>query len=311
MKREISATFIESSNIKATYDPYLVWCIFFISIGYQYKLIFCGGMGLGLGQTWICYTMIGGISTNHWFEHLVYAPLMWITLVKINQIVFGPGENEILSKAQNRKKWIGQALAALYLYGYGMHITNTVEIWARQHNGITTGTVYELIWWLDEQFSHWVQYISFFPLIAWFVINDRLDRNHSKNAAIITGVLHGVDRGVGVIEGDNYMMAFYLIGVMMVGCVFRWYRHDKNFWRSWQDFFFRHVFLFCITMILLIGSYSFFFGLDIQPSEMGKAAVQVAILGIVIIVIETILVVGLDRLVSNRKNSFPTEEKND
>ena len=173
-------------------------------------------------------------------------------------------------------------------------------MWSRQNHGITTGPVYEQIWWIDEQLSHLVQFVAFFLLMAWFIAQDRLDRTHSKNIAIISGVLHGIDRGVGVVEGDSSSLGFFLMGTIMLACAYRWYRHDKNFWRSWQDFFFRHSFIFCITMALLLGFYSFFFGLDVQPSEMGNAAVQVAILGIFMIVIEITLVVALDRLVQKK-----------
>jgi len=304
MKEGKAPVFIESNDIKATNNRYLVWCILFMSFGYQYKLIFCGGLGLGLGQTWICYTIIGGISTNHWFEHLIYVPLVWVVLNATNNVVFGPGENEVLSKSLRRKKWVGQLLALIFIYGCGMHITNTVEIFAREQHGITSGPVYDQIYWIDEHFSHIVQFFCFFSLIAWFVAHDRLDRHQAPIIAIVCGVIHGVDRGIGVIEGDNYLLGIFLDLIIVAAWIYRWHRHDRDFWRSWQDFFFRHAFIFTITFLSILVFYSFFFGLESQPSNMGMGAWKVIVLALSVIAVEIVMVVIFDRVVQQKiKNS--------
>jgi hypothetical protein len=289
-------TFVKDNNLKAKEHRLLAWCLLFISIGYQYKLIFCGGMGLVLGQKWICYSMVHGITTNHWFEHLIYVPLMWIALNKVNDIVFGPNENEVISKSLRRQKWIGQLLAAIYIYGHGMHIMNTVELWSRINHGITSGPVYEQIWWIDEQLSHIVLFFSFFFLLAWFIAHDRLDRNQAKTMAVLTGVLHGVDRGVGVVEGDSVFSSLFFIAMILIAAIFRWYRHNQDFARSWKDFFFRHATTFSISMILFLLCYNFLFGLSVQPSEMGEEVKGVVVLGIGLIVFMIFSVFTLDKL---------------
>lgn len=96
-------------------------------------------------------------------------------------------------------KWVGQLLCLIFAYGHGIHITNTLEIMARE-NGIAYGLIYDQIWWLDEELSHWIQFVSFFSLITWFILHDGLDIQQDAFMVVLTGILHGVDRGVGFIE---------------------------------------------------------------------------------------------------------------
>ena len=287
------------TNNKATtstrYNRYLIWCMLFISIGYQYKLFFCGGLGLMLGFKSICYTVVHGITTNHWFEHIVYVPFMWIALNHINNVVFSSLPIEKADKGQQYKKWIGQFLCAIYIYGYGIHMTNTLEIMARNQD-LATGLLYDQIWWLDEQISHQVQFCSFFLLLCWFILHDQPDRSHNKYIAIITGIIHGVDRGIGVIEGDNPSLAFWLVGLVSVACFYRWQKHNKEINRAWKDFFFRHGVGFVFTICILLTTYDLLFGLDNQPSEMGMGALKVIALGITIIIIEIIIILGVDKI---------------
>ena len=301
MSKHSNLRYIPDNNITASTAKRLGFCLIILSVGYQYKLLLCGIMGLNFGFEWICYSMIHGISSNHWIEHIIYVPIMWITLNKLNEIVFGPGENEVISKSLRHKKWIGLFLCAIYIYGQGIHMINTVEIWASKHNNLNSGPVYEQIWWLDEQVSHWVQFFSFFLLIGWFIAHDRLDRTQASLLAIITGIIHGIDRGVGVIEGDNPILAFVLVAPILLACLYRWSRHDFNFKRAWKDFFFRHGCVFAFTVPLSVGCYPFVFGGFVQPSEMVSNAWKVVLYALIIISLEILLVVGLDRMIKKDK----------
>ena len=295
----VSYKLIDSNNVPASYAKYLTWCILFISLGYHYKLIFCGGLGQVLGFNSICYTMVHGVSTNHWFEHIIYVPLIWIVLNAVNNIVFGPYENEVLSKKQRQKKWIGQFLCALFIYGHGIHTTNLLEMFARAE-GLATGVLYEQIWWLDEEVSHFVQFTSFCLLISFFITQDRLDRQHGSYIAIVTGIIHGVDRGVGVIEGDHPHLGFFFASSIGLACWYRWRRHDQQFTRVWKDFFFRHGLGFVGTILIFLLSYQLFFGLSIQPSTMGTGAWRVVVLALSIIGLGLLVVFGLDTLYKKR-----------
>lgn len=285
---------ISSNNIPAPIAPYLTWAILFICLGYQYKLIFCGFLGQVLGFKSICYTFIHGISTNHWLEHLLYVPLMWVALNHVNNIVFGPHTMEVLSKRQQQKKWLGQLLCALFIYGHGIHAINLLEMMARAE-GVASGIIYEQIWWLDEQVSHGVQFITFFLLLCFFISQDRLDRNHGKTIAIVTGIIHGIDRGVGVIEGDHPYLGVFAAMIISVACYYRWQKHGRNFKRVWKDFFFLHGLGFVITILVLLVCYQLLFGLYTQPSTMGLEAWKVVVLAIFIIFVELLIIFGLDK----------------
>ena len=127
MEQPRSTTFIESNDIKANFNRYLAWWILFISIGYQYKLIFCGGLGLGLGQKWICYTMIHGITSNHWFEHLVYVPLMWVALHQVNQAVFEGAADYVAENAIRWGKWLN-SIISLITVGFVLFMLGKAKI---------------------------------------------------------------------------------------------------------------------------------------------------------------------------------------
>ena len=60
-----------------------------VCFAYYYKAFFCGLLGHQLGLRFLCFTWIHGISTNHWFEIIVYCPLLWLALHQINADVFG------------------------------------------------------------------------------------------------------------------------------------------------------------------------------------------------------------------------------
>ncbi len=273
----------------------MAWWVFFISVAYHYKLFACAGLGLGLGLTCICYDQIHGITHNHWFEHLVYVPMMWVALNAVNNVVFSSQDGAELSADRKKLKWVGQFLAVLYVYGHGMHIMNTVEMLARDLND-AQGPLYDQIWWIDEQLSHWMQFIPFFLLMGWYIAHDRLDRTGARNLAVITGVLIGIDRGIGVIEGDNPLLGVLLSCIILVACLYRYKRHHYNFSRAWQDFFFRHSMLFVITIALLLGLYSLIFGLQAQPSNMAYSVVaKVVVLALALIGTELLIVIGLDR----------------
>ncbi len=273
----------------------LGWWVFFISVAYHYKLFFCAFLGLGLGFTCICYDVVHGITHNHWFEHFVYVPMMWVALNAVNEIVFSRTDLAPLSKRRKRLKWIGQFLAVMYVYGHGMHIMNTVEMWARDL-GDAEGPLYDQIWWIDEQLSHWMQFVSFFLLMGWFIAQDRLDRTGARYLAVVTGVLIGIDRGIGVIEGDNPLLGVILTSIILLACLYRLKRHGGSFARAWRDFFFRHSMLFVITITLLLALYSLIFGLQAQPSNMAYSVVaKVVLLALSLIGIELFIVLGLDR----------------
>lgn len=294
-------TFISTNNIPAKESKSLIWWIIYVCFAYHYKVIICGFFGKTLGYDWLCHTMIHGVTTNHWFEQLIYAPILWYALYRIIEIVSGPLENEILGKKVKQQKTLAFFLLAMYIYGIGIHFANTIEIYSRVELGIRTGPLYEQVYWVDEQLSHWIQFFFFFTLFSWFIVYDRLDRIHAGYIAVFTGLLHGLERAIGVIEGDSPHIALILGAVILVACFLRWRRHESDFPRVWKDFFFRHGLTFGLSMPVALYFYQIIFDGFVQPSEMGDSAWKVMVFVIVFTGLGFLLAVFLDKLLANNK----------
>jgi len=294
---------MNNKDVKDRLDRQLIWWILIICFAYHYKVIACGFLGILCGFEFICYTVIHGITSNHWFETLIYAPLMWYAVTQINETVFFPTEDTVYDPKRLRRKRIGQFFCAIYLYGMGVHITNTLEIYSREQLGIIEGPLYDQIYWLDEHVSHWIQFGAFFLIMGWFIAWDRLDRIHGSYIALFTGIAHGLERGIGVIEGNSAVMAIGLTSITFIATIYRWIRHDRDFARSWADFFFRHGFTFTLSIPLTLLLYSFIFGGFVQPSEMGTDAWKVVAFSLVFIGVIFVLGVGLDKKLSVNPDS--------
>ena len=93
--------------------------------------------------------------------------------------------------------------------------------------------------------------------------------------AIFTGLLHGLERAIGVIEGDNPNIALFYGSWILIACVIRWKKHDSDFARVWKDFFFRHGLSFGISMPIALYTYQLLFNGFVQPSSMGNDAWKV------------------------------------
>lgn len=296
----INSTLINTHLIPASESKELRWLMLFVCIAYHYKVIFCGLFGKVLGYTWICNTMIHGVTTNHWFEQLVYIPLLWYVLYRMIVIVFGPHRREVLGKSVQTKKVLALFFATMFIYATGIHFTNTVEIYSRVHLNISSGPLYEQIFWIDEVLSHWIQFFFYFLFFAWLIVYDRLDRDDGSYIAIFTGLLHGLERAIGVIEGDNPYSALVFGSWILIACGIRWKNHQKDFSRVWKDFFFRHGLTFGVSMPIGIASYYLVFNGFVQPSTMGDSAWKVIVFGVLFILIGFTLAVASDSFLSKK-----------
>lgn len=301
--RQTEIRYISNNNITASESKSLIWWIVYVCFAYHYKVIACGVFGKMLGYDWFCSTMIHGVTVNHWFEQLIYAPILWYALYRIIVIIFGPDKSEILGPKVRRQKTIAFFLLAMYIYGIGIHFTNTIEIFSRTQLGISSGPLYDQVYWVDEQLSHWIQFFFFFTLFSWIIIYDRLDRVHAGYIAVFTGLLHGLERAIGVIEGDSPYIALVLGGVILIACIIRWQRHERDFPRVWQDFFFRHGLTFGLSMPIALYFYQFIFDGFIQPSIMGNSAWYVVLFVVIFTVIGFSLAVILDKLLGKKESS--------
>lgn len=300
----VQSFLITSNKIPAPPNKSMTWLMLYVCLGYHYKVIFCGFLGKVLGFEWICYTIIHGISTNHWFEQLIYVPVLWYVFYRLIVIVFGPHEGEILGKSVQRAKFFALFLATMYVYATGMHFANTIEIFSREQLNITSGELYEQIYWIDELLSHWLQFFFYFLFFAWLIVQDRLDRVNGGYIAIFTGLVHGLERAIGVIEGDNPYSAM-LFGVwILIACFIRWKKHESDFGRVWKDFFFRHGLSFGVSLPIALFSYQLLFGGFIQPSEMGLDAWKVVLFAGVFISLGCLIVFFIDAFLAKKRGTY-------
>ena len=177
------------------------------------------------GLDFICYTWIHGIASYLWIEIIFYGPVIWFALYKVNTDVFGdiPTETEALRK-HRRLQLISTMAIAIIIYGVGIHVTDVVEVFSREHENIADGKVYELVYFLDEGLSHYVQFFPFFFVMGWFLIYDRPGRTAYPTLALFFGVAHGMERTIGIIEGEKWFLGPAAFVWMAFAAWLRWRR---------------------------------------------------------------------------------------
>ena len=214
-----------------------------------YKAVLVGFAGGVLGIEWLGGTLIHGISTNHWIEIIVYCPLLWLALHQINEDVFDVEFGSALDRRANaRRRLIGDFAIVLVIYGTGVHIANVIEIYSREQRGIEQGDVYNLVYFLDEGFSHYLQFVPLFFVIGWFVIHDRPRLEVYPTVALFLGAGHGVERAIGIIEGGKWFLGAPTVVWLGAAAWIRRCRLRRLGIDARDDFFFRYAFSFCVTL---------------------------------------------------------------
>jgi hypothetical protein len=251
-------------------------------------------LGRILGFEFISYTWINGIPSYLWVEIIVYGPLIWLALHQVNADVFGdvPTEPEALRR-HRRRQFIGEVAIAIVLYGVGVHVADAIEVLSREREHITDGAVYELVYFLDEGLSHYIQFIPLFFVMGWFLIYDRPGRTAHASFALFLGVAHGVERAVGIIEAEKWFLGPAVIGWMAMAAWVRWHRVGSA---ASGEFFFRHAVAFCLTVPVTQAVYYIWFDSFPAPSGLNDTELtQMAIGAVVLTVVGTVLVAALDR----------------
>ena len=156
------------------------------------------------------------------------------------------------------------------IYGSGVHIANVIEIYSREQQGIQQGEVYDLVYFVDEGMSHYLQFVPLFFVIGWFVIHDPPGRSMYPTIALFLGVGHGVERAVGVIEGGKWFLGPPTLLWLGAAAAIRRQRLRRAGFDARDDFCFRYALSFCVTLpiaqLLYLGRYRSF----AQPSGLGR-----------------------------------------
>jgi hypothetical protein len=277
-----------------------------VVFAYYYKALFCGLIGHTLGFEAICFTWIRGISTNHWIEIIVYCPLLWLGLHMVNNDVFGNVPTRAEALRRHRRSYLVSEFAiALVLYGTGVHIANVIEIFSRERAGLEDGSVYDLVYFLDEGISHYLQFVPLFFVIGWWIINDRPGRTEHSWIALFFGVGHGIERAIGIIEGGKWFLGPPTVAWIALAALIRWKRVGS---RARHEFFFRYAVAFCISIPIGQLAYYTRFGSFAQPSGLGEDRLTEVGLGGVVLTVAGVATLSLaDRWWRDRGQNLPTK----
>src|SRR5262245_24317710 len=255
-----------------------------VVFAYYYKAVLVGFMGGVLGVEWLGGTLIHGISTNHWIEIVAYCPLLWLALHQVNRDVFDrrlavgfpPGDTE-------RRRLVGDFAIALVIYGTGVHIANVIEIYSREQRGIEQGAVYDLVYFLDEGVSHYMQFVPLFFAIGWFVLHDPPRSCRYPAVALFLGVGHGVERAVGLIEGGKWFLGAPTVVWLGAAAWIRRRRLRRFLVDARDDFFFRYAVAYCVTFPIAQLAYLGRYGSFAQPSHLETSAARIMALGAIVL----------------------------
>lgn len=259
-----------------------------------YTVVLCDIGEKLFGFEWLCHTWVHDIAVYLWFELIVFGPVMWFALYQINTDVFsGQPSDGTANNPHRRVHFAATAAAAAYFYGVGVHVADTIEVLSREREGITDGPVYDLVLFIDEDVSHYIQFVSLFFLIGWYVIHDRPGRTTYPDLALFLGVAHGIERGLGTIEGGKWFMGPAVVAWMLVAV---WVRQRRVGSAASQEFFVRFAIAFTIVFPLTLGAYYLWSGDFTAPSAIGDGEyLQLAIGSVGLAGALTAVAVALDR----------------
>jgi hypothetical protein len=248
-----------------------------VVFAYYYKVVVFGFGGEVLDIELLTDTWVSGIDLNHWIEIVVYCPLVWFALHQVNADVFGDPPLEPVALARHRRaQTAGDCASALFLYGTGLHIANVIELSSREQHGVDSGDVYDLVYFLDEGLSHYLQFVPLFFVIGWFVVHDRAGRVDHASIAVFFGVAHGVERAIGIIEGGKWFLGAPTVLWLALAVAARERRVGR---RAFDEFFVRYAVAFCVTLPIAEVAYRVQVGSFGQPSSLDRGVVVEVVIG--------------------------------
>lgn len=267
------------------------WWLAIVVFGRLYTVLLCDVPERVFGVDWFRTTLIDRIPVYLWVELLLYGPIMWLALTRLNTAVFAElplGGHA--RRTRQRQRFVGYAACAGFLYGVGIHAADIVEVYSREHAGIAEGDVYELVYYLDEGLSHYVQFVSLFFLLGWFVLWDRPGRSTIHRLVLVLGAAHGVERSLGVVEGEKWFLGPAMAAWLLVAAWVRWRRVGGG---AADELFVRYAVVLAVTLPVGQALYFARYGAFTPPSSLsGRDYTQLAVGAVALTAVMTVLVLA-------------------
>jgi hypothetical protein len=273
--------------------PIAAWFAIVV-FGRLYTVLICDIPERVFGIDWLCHSWIRDIPSYLWVEIILYGPVVWFALHMVKTDVFREPSGGVTSRrVQRRVELVATTAVTMWLYGVGIHAADIIEVVSRERAQITDGTVYDVAYFLDEGLSHYVQFVSLFLVIGLFVIFDRTGRTEGRRLALLLGVAHGIERGLGIIEGEKWFLAPLVIVWMAAALAVRRRRLGPS---AFEEFFFRYAVAFVVALPACQGAYYARFGEFVPPSQLEDGPyAQVAVGAVVLAMLATALLVVAER----------------
>lgn len=271
----------------------MLW-LFVVVFARLYTVVLCHVPRLVFDSDPVCDTWFRGIAGYLWVELVFYGPVMWFALHQISSDVFGdvPTEARAL-QLHRRRHLVAEAAIAVLFYGIGVHVADTVEVFSRLSEGVTDGPIYELVYFIDEGVSHYIQFVSLIFVLGWIVIFDRRGRTAHSSLALFLGTAHGLERSVGIIEGEKWFIGPAVMAWMAAAVVLRWRRVGSE---ALTEFFVRYAVAFVAVVPVAQVLYYAWLGSFTPPSELSESEYAELAVGMIILsVVGTSVALAVDR----------------
>lgn len=207
-----------------------------------------------LADLFILAPIYAGILLYLWFRMLDYEAPRWLLLFFIIFVL-------------------------IFMYGHAVHFTgnslNTYMTEVNDYKDQMPPDLYDMIYFLDEEFSHIVLFIGSTGLIAGWLMFDQIVKAPPilpKNTIFITlvAVLYGIVKAYAIIEARTLILAPIIILSLTAVWLWLWRRSKLGLW----EFFKSRPFTMLVAMMLIafigaIAGWGIIFGGYPQPSEVG------------------------------------------
>jgi hypothetical protein len=169
--------------------------------------------------------------------------------------------------------------AFIFMYGHAIHFTgNSLHTYiteVKDYEHEMPEDVFEMIYFLDEEFSHWVLFIGVTGLISSWLLYDQLVKAppvlpDTMWLILPFGVMYGFVLAYTLIEARSLEFTFLILSIPAITWIYLWRRSGQRFMEFARSRpFTKLVSIMLFSMLIGLGLWFLVFGGFPQPSEVG------------------------------------------